>query len=519
MKSIALKNFRRFNDMNSITLGGVNMFVGGNNAGKSTVVKALLLVAEFLKNTKITGNSLFSNPRFYFDGFDGHSVNIDLFYRALYRDCPKEDKSMTFNVIIGHFAIELCIFDITNEEFIPYGEIKYIKVEDLNEKITFNFQIDAARMSVSFDSEEPEMDIDSLNNQRTSIMQKIQDITEQIESLAKSQGSDNNALNQQLLIDLADSNKVLADLENKIALLSKESAMSNTFEIELVQSLSSMGGYISSLILGFVEFSSIKSKTDTKENRRIKDELKPSIPIFEKIARELDFTFGQINLEYLSAHSAEQQVHYNKKDGNDYVARSIHEFNKLRIANSSLEGELLITWLKAFNCADDYKISTNDGETYWFDLLIKGKQVHLGDMGRGTIQLVVMFIRLATIIKKYKGKTIKPIVLVEEPEQNLHPAVQFQLTSLFYEIYQKYGIRFIIETHSEYMIWQVQIEMAKYFKNNPIETAPIRSFYFPSSGKPYDMGFQKNGKFVKPIEEGFFNIQSKAAITLLEMED
>ena len=43
MKSIGFKNFRRFQEMNSISLGGVNMFVGGNNAGKSTVVKGLLL--------------------------------------------------------------------------------------------------------------------------------------------------------------------------------------------------------------------------------------------------------------------------------------------------------------------------------------------------------------------------------------------------------------------------------------------------------------------------------------------
>ena len=49
MKQIGFKNFRRSANMHTLDLGDVNLLVGGNNSGKSTVVKALLLITENLR--------------------------------------------------------------------------------------------------------------------------------------------------------------------------------------------------------------------------------------------------------------------------------------------------------------------------------------------------------------------------------------------------------------------------------------------------------------------------------------
>ena len=40
MNSIGFKNFRRFQNFPEIDLGDITILVGGNNAGKSTLVKA-----------------------------------------------------------------------------------------------------------------------------------------------------------------------------------------------------------------------------------------------------------------------------------------------------------------------------------------------------------------------------------------------------------------------------------------------------------------------------------------------
>lgn len=52
MKSISFKNFRRFADFPEFKFGDITILVGGNNAGKSTLQKALLLVFDNLKTLK-----------------------------------------------------------------------------------------------------------------------------------------------------------------------------------------------------------------------------------------------------------------------------------------------------------------------------------------------------------------------------------------------------------------------------------------------------------------------------------
>ena len=62
MKQIGFKNFRRFAKHHTIDFGNINLLVGGNNSGKSTVVKALLLITENLR--MLTEDSdIFQNMR------------------------------------------------------------------------------------------------------------------------------------------------------------------------------------------------------------------------------------------------------------------------------------------------------------------------------------------------------------------------------------------------------------------------------------------------------------------------
>lgn len=53
-----------------------------------------------------------------------------------------------------------------------------------------------------------------------------------------------------------------------------------------------------------------------------------------------------------------------------------------------------------------------------------------------------------------------PTVAIEEPEIHLHPRYQSMLAEMFYEAYHKYGVHFIIETHSEYLIRKLQVMVA-----------------------------------------------------------
>jgi energy-coupling factor transporter ATP-binding protein EcfA2 len=142
----------------------------------------------------------------------------------------------------------------------------------------------------------------------------------------------------------------------------------------------------------------------------------------------------------------------------------------------------------------------------------------------GSIQLMVLLFRLATKM----AERAKPAsgtgstIIVEEPEQNLHPKLQSKLADLFFELNKTYGFNFIIETHSEYLVRRSQVIVAN--ENKKAETKartwgnPFRVYYFPADGYPYDMEYAKDGYFEKPFGKGFFNVSSELSLDLDRIE-
>ena len=83
-----------------------------------------------------------------------------------------------------------------------------------------------------------------------------------------------------------------------------------------------------------------------------------------------------------------------------------------------------------------------------------------------------------------------------------------------------YGVRFIIETHSEYLVRHIQVLSAQIFKNG-FDNTPFKVIYLTGDKDLpcYDMGFQKNGKFEKEFGPGFFNVADDAAMELFDLDD
>ena len=460
MKSIGFKNFRRFQKMNSISLGGVNMFVGGNNAGKSTVVKGLLLLVDFLKNSR---TSFSESPKFRFDGPESHDVNIDTFRRAL---CWNTDeKEITFTTAFGGFEVEVCIFSLKDikkkEEDVAFADVKYIKVFDKKTSLNLVFQFSEAEESFGVTVVTPKRSY-KLKHQKDLWTDGLPDIVSYIGGLT------NPYYGSQVDDDNQDEN-----VRNEL-MKSYDSQLSD-----------------------------------------IKDRFMKAI--------------SKIHIEYIYSHDAGQRILYNKKDENDYVSKSIHEFYNQRITSKSPLGkEFVCKWLKSFCKVDDYRVTNIQGEAYQFELKANGKWVNLADMGRGAIQVVTLLVRLASIIKKYENEgvldnimdnSVKPIVLVEEPEQNLHPALQSRLTDLFYDVYEKHGIRFMIETHSEYLVRKSQVLVMEKIKRKEfsLDNNPFVVYYFNADDMKnpyYQMEYRTDGKFSNEFGTGFFDTAATLAFEL-----
>jgi predicted ATPase len=107
---------------------------------------------------------------------------------------------------------------------------------------------------------------------------------------------------------------------------------------------------------------------------------------------------------------------------------------------------------------------------------------------------------------------------LEEPETNLHPNWQSILAELFaFQI--SIGLRFVIETHSEYMIRKIQTLIAK----NECNKDDVIVHYFNSEQErnQYDLNTTReikiniNGTLSESFGSGFFDEAGKLSLELL----
>ena len=196
-------------------------------------------------------------------------------------------------------------------------------------------------------------------------------------------------------------------------------------------------------------------------------------------------------------------------------------------------------WTKAFGIGERISINIDD-EGLGITLRLHKSEADekgmlLADNGYGITQIFVILLNIEVAImsrkslKYYEDKNIEwnakilkkysePTIAIEEPEIHLHPRYQSLLAELFYDAYKTYGIHFIIETHSEYLIRKSQVIVAglKYSSNQEAEdTCPFRTYYMPNNSKPYSLGYRKDGKFAEEFGSGFYDEATNLAFDIL----
>lgn len=540
MKSISFKNFRRFAVFPEFKFGDITILVGGNNVGKSTLVKALLLVLDNLKTMRRdfnSGENIFdstSNPEFRFDENTFHELNIKNFNRALNRHCTGEDR-ITFNLCVEHpLTNDTYEFEIVVSKYNKKGEviesnddarglIDFIRVNNITKGIQFDFSFsnwngEAPYMYVRIvddAAKEIESRIESLKQEKAEITQSIKEIEPRLNEMSVLEPGIIGKLNDRkaglkkidmvLKEALADKSKA-KDVEAKIPFAPTLDQSSKYLILDLIKDIISYAGYSSTEKKG--------SKAYNAEVR-IKELLNAYRSKMQEVSEDIRYLLDFFGVDYIQAHGVTQKTLFSTSDNTDHIAKTVKEFMQSRAWRNQQIRQFIRDWMERFKIGYDFKIKDEDGEAFKVFILESPEDKSgfpLADLGMGSIQLMMLLFALASSIKRNIGSVFgKPTVVIEEPEQNLHPMVQSRLADLIFDINSKFGLRFIIETHSEYLIRRSQVLVAEQCQNDLswIANNPFRVYYFPNDGIPYDMVYQTNGHFEESFGEGFFDEAGK----------
>ena len=82
-------------------------------------------------------------------------------------------------------------------------------------------------------------------------------------------------------------------------------------------------------------------------------------------------------------------------------------------------------------------------------------------------------------------------------------------------MYEEYKIKFIIETHSEYIIRKSQLLVKEYGLEKDVNYNPFSVLYFNEDRKVWSMIYREDGKFKNEFGTGFFDESTNLAFDLM----
>ena len=532
--TIGFTNFRRFTSFPEIDLGNITILVGGNNAGKSTLVKAMLLMRDFLKSrieSVDKTENIFQTIKPQFK-FDAEHVNVGEFYRAFCRQSPSNEDTMSFSMKIDKFHFVVSIRGERKPGVVP--EVSMITVTDEDRDITFKFDFSTNQMTVHFSYDRKALNSDikiNLFNEEAKLESRLKELESKL-----SKCKDLEKITA-IKVDIERTQRELDRIHTKIKVDEQSNIGCSIDEYDSVTiGLSffigdNIGEYVITELINTV-FIQEATKGCISSNvawsgisHHIFCTLQGSTLA---VAKEIENVLNRQTIEYIYAHSVSQTPFFaNCIGSSDYTKRTIHEFYNSRISSGDEnlgipkdnEFILIENWLKEFKIGNSLKIQSYAGDSYQVLIIDEDNPdgIDLADKGMGSIQLAILLLRLATLIRKYRGQDLT--VLLEEPEQNLHPAIQSMLADLVHDINKNFGVQFIIETHSEYLVRKSQVIVGRqYDSEEKAKENPFRIYYLPQSGLTYSIGYTLNGRLTEKFEPGFFDEAGKSNFYLMRKE-
>ncbi len=502
LTQISFENFRVFDAKTTFDLAPITFLTGPNSSGKSSVLKALLLL-----------KSNYNSDLQVLD-FSGPKHNLGTFDNTL--NTTSKDKNDS--IIIGLQTI------IGSDQPFGINQSTFYKQPVTTRRSVYTVlkeYDDSAKTAIT-------IELTYKKNERSGKLKKIQlYFKDDLEAFMKLEIGDSTANSvHKLFVDgeKLSKHKALGGIFHDLLRFDKGEISKNP-KVKTYYSSTYFSPkenlkdvYIDEPVAVFRRLYEmyVLENFDIKNRERVHPFFL-SAPI-KRILR--DFSEVTDNLEYLEAVRANtKRIYTNDSQGTSFNDL-ILEYRSRDIPDESLQ--FTNKWLRKFEIADEIIFENIEGVATTIFLKKNGEQIALADLGYGITQFLPILLKIA-LEEPIKPKSeselvvVKKIILLEEPETNLHPKLQSLIANFLLDAIKTFEIRFIIETHSEYIIRKMQILTAE----KKLKQTDILIYYFNEIRKEKEQRIIKieikpNGSLSREFGNGFFDEATNLKIELLK---
>lgn len=514
MKGLSLQQFRIFNSPILIDFKPITLLTGRNNSGKSSLIKGLLLLSDYLRQ--------FQHLSLQFDESFSPKHKLDGFENTVTWGSEKKFFSLGYQLQDG------TIFQF---RFEPFGKAKDallvslvvsrnldegIKIERAGQSSIFTYSINLNFFENEKHSEDDLREISITKriekelNSLSSVRQKQKRGSKQYVEIS----SEINSLKAKLT---AVQNKIKGRLKNE-----EDSFVKGELNLEEEREELSVGLNIPRLVR--IILSRYQNTLEEKEFINTKSISTDTYRYYEKLRRLLLF-----NLDYLGPNRTYQARIYLRDNNFTEINQVSNEYAKNTPKSGSSAKRFLQKWLKEFDVGIDVEIKDIQHSASSIFIISEDRKepINLADKGYGAGQITTTLLKITNLVNRISNSrrtylassNMPPILLIEEPETNLHPEFQSKLADMFYEANSQFGLQFIIETHSEYLIRKFQVLSAK----DEIDREKICVYYLDRNEEsnevePKQLFLREDGSLTGNFGSGFFDEAAGHAMNLLKLK-
>jgi predicted ATPase len=576
LKGIGLQNFRTFKNYEYLEFAPITLITGANNSGKSSIFKAIMLLKSNISDGSLFEELVLDEHKHTmgkFDRISNRNSDTDFLVFAFPVDLSmktttnlgvvfkfdKEDDKISINrIVIGSdtdFFLKLYIDTQRQwyDEIEDYGDYNIRQELDLkkiidnvifNEPIEVNKENDTISPLFSFTSDLADLATGEEDYNRVMAYNEkhyYSTIYDKIENRIPINISFNSFKKENF--DYIPNESLEQDINNQIYDLLKQRSgqtnrLSRIFDLIELDKNSQDAKRITEILTG--------EERDTGILHYL-------IPFLNQISKRLDNQLIR-NFEaikesrFLPASRGKLRNWFIDEQMDDFIKITTEYASNYKWFDKSIK--LFIDfWLskKGFNIGQEIKVNRNDDVGLTRVSLVsfdKGKndkniEIPLVDLGYGISQIIPIIISIANQAHKFIVQNdyeinFKPSsIIIEEPEGNLHPNLQAKLAELFLDAASRFNIQFILETHSEYLIYKFQ----EYIGKQIIKPEDVALYYLNHPDREQRKVKQEDGsieykKYVNrvPIKEdgsieyekyfgtGFFDEQTNLKLSLLNIQ-